>query len=95
MNVAAWDAPSVCSMDGEDEPLCLFGVHGGNRIGTRIARNGVEAEDRASDDAEGAESAGDKFGEVVAGNVFDDFASARSERAIGKSDGDANDEIAK
>src|SRR5712692_10452287 len=54
----------------------------------------MKAEDGASDDAERAESAGDEFREVVTGDVFDDFAAAGGERAIGKSDGHADDEVA-
>src|SRR6266581_4556437 len=54
----------------------------------------MKAEDGAGYDAERAKGAGDKFGEVVAGNVLDDFAAAGGERAVGKSDRDADDEVA-
>jgi len=81
-------------LDGKDELLRLFGIGSGNGEGTRVVRERMKAEDGAGDDAERAESTGDEFGEVVTGDVFDDFAAARSEGAIGKGDGNADDEVA-
>src|SRR5215470_15292573 len=54
----------------------------------------MEAEDGAGDDSERAESTSDEFGQVVPGDVLHDFAAAGGECAVGKGDGDADDEIA-
>src|SRR5258708_28262341 len=54
----------------------------------------MKAEDGAGEEAERAKGASDEFGEVVASNVLDDFAAAGGERAVGKSDRDADDEVA-
>src|SRR5215469_970667 len=54
----------------------------------------MKAEDGLSDDAQSSEGAGDELGKVVASDVFDDFAAAASERAVGKRDGYTYDEIA-
>src|SRR5579859_8099072 len=53
----------------------------------------MKTEYGARDDAQSAESAGDKFREIIAGHVLDDFSAAAGKRAIGKSDGDADDEV--
>src|SRR5215831_5844096 len=55
----------------------------------------MKAENRASNDTESAQSSSHQFRQVVACNVFDDFAATGSERAIGKGNGDADDEVAK
>lgn len=55
----------------------------------------MEAEGGARDDAESAECAGDKFGKIVACDVFHNLAAAAGKRAVGKSDGDADNEVAK
>lgn len=54
----------------------------------------MEPEDGAGDNAESTEGAGQQFGEVVAGDVFHDFTPAAGERAVRKSHGGADDEIA-
>src|SRR5690242_5633008 len=55
----------------------------------------MDAKDRASDDAESAKGTGSELGEIVAGDILDDFAAAGGERAVRKSDGDTDDEVAK
>src|SRR5215470_12970837 len=55
----------------------------------------MEAKNGASDDAKSSESSGNEFGEIVAGDVFDDFAAAAGECPVGQSEGDADDEVAK
>ena len=54
----------------------------------------MQAEDGAGNHAQRADGAGDEFGEIVARNIFDYFAATPGECAIGKSDGDADDEVA-
>src|SRR5689334_20645452 len=81
-------------LDGGHEALSAFGVGGRNRKRAAIAWEGMKAKDRDGDHAESAEGAGDQFGQVVACNVFDDFAAATGERALRKSDGDPDDEVA-
>src|SRR5208282_3370667 len=53
-----------------------------------------KAEDGASDDRESSESASDQFGEIIARDIFDDFAATGSESAIGKRQRHANDQVA-
>lgn len=59
-----------------------------------MMRKRMDTENGASDDAERAQSASDELGQIVAGDIFDDFAAAGGESAIGKSDSNADDEIA-
>jgi hypothetical protein len=47
------------------------------------------------DNGESAEGAGDEFREIVACDIFYDFAAAGSESAVGKRERDANDQVAK
>ena len=54
----------------------------------------MQAENGAGDDAERAKSAGDEFRQVVAGDIFHDFAAAAGQGAVGKCDGDADDQVA-
>ncbi len=81
-------------LQSEDEIAGGERLRRGDGKRARMVRDRMEAKDSAGDDAKSAESAGDEFGEVVAGDVFDDFAAAARERAIGKRDGDADDEVA-
>ncbi len=55
---------------------------------------GQEAENRASDDAESAESPGSELGQIVTDDVLNDLAAAAGERGIGKRKRDANDGVA-
>src|SRR5262249_50136340 len=66
---------------------------GRNRKRAGMARSWMEVEDCASDNFKHAQSSGDEFREVVAGNVFDDFAATRSQYAVSKNDSDADDKI--
>ncbi len=59
----------------------------------RGARQGMQAKDGSRDNAKCSESTGDQLREVVAGDIFHHFAAAAGERAIRKSDGDADDEV--
>src|SRR5260370_17419135 len=54
----------------------------------------MEAEDGTRDDTESAKGPGDELGKIVAGDVFYNFAAAACERAVGKSNGDTDDEVA-
>ena len=54
----------------------------------------MQAEDGAGNHAKRAEGPSDEFGEIVARYIFDYFAATAGECAIGKSDGDADDEVA-
>ena len=60
----------------------------------RAGRKRMQAEGDLCDDAECAEGAGEKFGEIVAGDVLDDLAAAARDGAVGEDDGHAEDEIA-
>ena len=82
-------------LNRQNEFLGLFDVGGSNGEGARVERERMKAEGSARDDAERAESAGDEFGKIVTGDVFYDFAAAAGERAVRKSDGDSDDEVAK
>ncbi len=81
-------------LHGEDDALHLFKSAAGDGERLRVSRQRMEAEDGARDDRERAESAGDEFGEIVTCDIFDDFAAAGGERAIGKSERDADDQVA-
>ena len=59
-----------------------------------MARERVQAKNRARDDAESAESSSGELRKIVAGDVFYDFAAAAGERAIGKRERHANNEVA-
>ena len=54
----------------------------------------MQPEDGASDDAERAQRSRGQFRQVVSSDVFYHFAPAACERAIGKSNGDTDDEVA-
>ncbi len=71
---------------------CEFFISERESFGT--TRKRMEAEDGAGDDAEGAESAGGELGEIIAGDVLDDFAAAACEGAVGESERDADDKVA-
>ncbi len=55
----------------------------------------MKSKDGARDYRERPESAGDELGKIVARDIFYDFAAAGSERAIGKCERDADDQVAK
>src|SRR5215471_9127992 len=80
-------------LDSQHKSLCVLQVGGRNRKRAGMARSRMEAEDRASDNSKRAQGSGDEFREVVAGNVFDDFAAARGQCAVSKGDSDADDEV--
>jgi len=82
-------------LNGEEDAIGFDGIlrETGERGG--FGRKRVDAEDGAGDDAESAERAGGELGEIVAGDIFYDFAATAGERAIGKSESDADDEVAK
>src|ERR1700741_3936370 len=81
-------------LNSENEFLRFLGIWVRNGKRARVERKWMQAEDRAGDDAKSAEGAGDELGKIVASDVFDDFAAAAGERAVGESDGDADDEVA-
>src|SRR5713226_2212354 len=80
-------------LNSENQRLHLFERRRGEGECARISRQGMEAEDRARDDAERAERAGREFWQVVAGDILDDFAAAGGQSSIGQSKRDTNDEI--
>ena len=81
-------------LNRQDKFLRLFRIHRGNAEGARIERKRMEAKHRAGDDAESPQSPGDKLGKIVTGDVFHHLAAAARERAVGESNGDANDQVA-
>jgi hypothetical protein len=81
-------------LNGQDEALSFGGVLREAGKSTRRLRKRMKTEDGASDYAESSESPGDEFGEIVAGDIFYNFAAAGGESAVWERDGDADDEIA-
>src|SRR5208282_4326490 len=79
---------------GEDEVLHVLQSAAGDGECLRVSRERMKAEDGASDDRESSESASDQFGEIIARDIFDDFAATGSESAIGKRQRHANDQVA-
>ena len=71
----------------------LFEIAAGDGKRLRVSRERMETEHGARDDRERAESTSDEFGEIVAGDIFYDFAAAGGECAIGKCEGDADDQV--
>ncbi len=84
----------VAGSDGGHEWGELGGLWGGDGEGLGVLRQGVEAEGGLGDDGEGAEGAGEELAEVVAGDVFDDFAAGAGDGAVGEDEGHADDEVA-
>lgn len=81
-------------LDGKEEALGFGGVASETGKSARGLRKRMKAKDGAGDDPKSTEGAGDKFGKIVAGDVFYDFTAAGGESAVGERDGDADDEIA-
>src|SRR5262249_46164797 len=81
-------------LDGQDKFLRIFRIARGNGKRASVSRKRMKAENGASDDTKRAECARDELREIVAGDVFNDFAAARCKRAIGKRDGDADNKVA-
>jgi hypothetical protein len=79
---------------GEDESLCFFRIAAADRKCLRVSREWMETKDGARDNRERAKSAGNEFGEIVARDILHDFASAGGESTVGKSERDADDQVA-
>ena len=60
----------------------------------RVPLDRMQAEVDFGDDAQSAEAAGHELVQIVAGDIFHDLAAGLCDRAVGKDQGHADDEIA-
>src|SRR5580704_4671842 len=81
-------------LHGKDDALHFFKSASGDRKRLRVSREGMQAEKGPRNDGERAVRASDKFRQVVPRHIFYDFAAAGSERAVGKRERDADDQVA-